>query len=148
VQGPRVPWSPAWLNACVIAGVVFCLLPPFLPEASRGYLWAFVWTGWILLLEPLNYRRGMPSLFRDWGQGDFSRTSQLLVAGAICGILWEFCNIWAYTRWVYVFPLGQSIKFFEMPVIGFLGFLPFALEYFVMFHFIASFYGADDQLGF
>jgi hypothetical protein len=33
-----------------------------------------------------------------------------------------------------------------MPVFGFLGFLPFALEYFVMFHFIASSFTRHDTL--
>jgi hypothetical protein len=46
-----------------------------------------------------------------------------------------------------VFPLGQSLKYFEMPLAGFLGFLPFALEYFTMFHFIASFFTREDKLG-
>ena len=86
-------------------------------------------------------------MFRDWEHGDFGRTLQLAIAGALCGILWEFWNMWAYTKWLYIFPVGQSVKFFEMPVIGFLGFLPFALEYFVMFHFIASFFTNDDTLG-
>jgi hypothetical protein len=144
---PRVRWSRGALIASVVIGAVFTLLPPLLPVNVRGYLWAFVWVGWFFLLEPFNYWRGMPSIYRDWQHGDFSRTLQLFVAGAICGLLWEFWNMWAYTKWVYIFPLGQSVKYLEMPLVGFLGFLPFALEYFVMFHFIASFFTRDDKLG-
>ena len=103
--------------------------------------------GWFFLLEPFNYRRGAQSIYRDWEEGNLARTLQLFAAGAICGFLWEFWNMWAYTRWVYVFPLGQDLKFFEMPLVGFLGFLPFALEYFVMFHFLASFFTCEDKLG-
>ena len=62
-------------------------------------------------------------------------------------MLWEFWNMWAFTKWIYIFPLGQDWKFFEMPLVGFLGFLPFALEYFVMFHFIASFFTPRRQAG-
>lgn len=147
VSGPQLRWSIGALNFSLILGTLFCVVPPFLPESVRGYTWALVWTGIVLLLEPFNYRRGVPSLFRDWEHGDFGRTLQLVIAGALCGILWEFWNMWAYTKWLYIFPVGQSVKFFEIPVIGFLGFLPFALEYFVMFHFIASFFTADDTLG-
>jgi hypothetical protein len=89
----------------------------------------------------------MPSLYRDWESGDWSRTLQLLAASAIGGLLWEFWNMWAYTKWVYIFPPGLAAKYFEMPVLGFLGFLPFALDYFVMFHFVASFYTREDKLG-
>jgi hypothetical protein len=55
--------------------------------------------------------------------------------------------MWAFTKWTYIFPLGQNWKFFEMPLVGFLGFLPFAVEYFVMFQFIASFFTHEDKLG-
>jgi hypothetical protein len=41
-------------------------------------------------LEPLNYRRGRQSWLGGIGAGDASRLFSLLVAGALCGILWEF----------------------------------------------------------
>jgi hypothetical protein len=133
----------------MVLGALCVLGPPFAPAAARGYLWAPVWVGWILLLEPFNYGRGLPSLFRDWENRQWGRTFQLAMAGALCGVLWEFWNAWAYTKWVYIFPvpLGANLKYFEMPLLGFLGFLPFAVEYFVLFHFVASFYTREDKLG-
>ena len=139
-------WSHGALVGSVVLGAVFVIGPPFLPREMRGYLWALIWVGWFLLLEPFNYWRGAQSIYRDWEHGNWSRTLQLLTAGAVCGLLWEFWNMWAYTKWIYIFPHGWSPKYFEMPLIGFLGFLPFALEYFVMFHFIASSFTRDDKL--
>jgi hypothetical protein len=55
------------------------------------------------------------------------------LAGWVCGWLWEFWNNWAAAKWHYIFPIGQNWKIFEMPVPGYLGFLPFALECFVMY---------------
>ena len=149
VAGPPLRWTNAKLNLSLAVGALFCLVPPFLPGEIRGYFWVCVWTGWIWLLEPINYRRGAPSLYRDWERGEWARTCQLALAGVLCGLLWEFWNVWAYTKWVYLFPVPwrESLHYFEMPLLGFLGFLPFAVEYFVMFHFIASFFTRDDKLG-
>ena len=65
----------------------------------------------------------------------------------MCGLMWEFWNFWAATKWVYTFNLARELKFFEMPIAGFFGFLPFNMEYFVMFHFIALFFTKEDKLG-
>lgn len=148
-RGPIVAWTPMGLRVSVVVGVIACVGPLFAPSDWRGYLWAPVWLGWILLLEPFNYRRGLPSLYRDWERGDWRRTVQLVVAGGICGLLWEFWNAYASTRWTYIFPIpfGWDWRYFEMPWIGFLGFLPFALELFVMFHFVAGLFTDEDRLG-
>jgi hypothetical protein len=147
VRLPRIQWNNPALVVSMIVGAIFCVVPPFFSSPVRGYLWAFVWTGWFFLLEPINYWRGAQSIYRDWERGSLTRTLQLFAAGAICGALWEFWNMWAYTKWVYTFPVGQNLKFFEMPLVGFLGFLPFALDYFVLFHFIASSFTREDKLG-
>jgi len=143
---PRIRWSNGALTGSVVVGAVFCFAPPFFPEQTRGYLWAFVWTGWFFLIEPINYWRGAQSLYRDWERGSLGRTMQLLAAGALCGLLWEFWNAWAHTKWVYTFPLGQTLKYFEMPLVGFLGFLPFALVLFAMFHCLSSLFTREDKL--
>jgi hypothetical protein len=142
-------WSRAGLNVSLLLGAICCVGPLFLPVAWRGHSWAAVWVGFILLLEPINYRRGAQSLYRDWERGDFARTAQLALAGVICGLLWEFWNYWAYTKWTYEFPvaIGANLRYFEMPVIGLLGFIPFAVECFVAFHFVAGFFTREDRLG-
>jgi hypothetical protein len=57
----------------------------------------------------------------------------LLVAGLICGLIWEFWNYWAGTKWIYNVPILPEIKLFEMPILGFGGFPPFAVECFAMY---------------
>ena len=61
----------------------------------------------------------------------------MLAAGWVCGIFWEFWNFWAEARWIYIFPIFQDWKLFAMPLPGFLGFPPFAVECFVLFAFFA-----------
>ena len=128
------PWrpSPGLLRAAVAAGVVSVVLPL---AVVSPWLVPLVWTGWALLLEPLNYRRGRPSWLADLAAGDASRVAALFGSGLVCGVLWEFWNYWALTKWTYTVPYPPDVKLFEMPVLGYLGFLPFALECFAMYHF-------------
>jgi len=53
---------------------------------------------------------------------------RLLIAGMICGMLWEFWNFWAGSKLIYSVPQLWFLKLFEMPFLGFFGFPPFALE--------------------
>jgi len=140
------PWRPGprALDLAVVVGVIAVILPLVVVSA---WLAPLVWTGFILLLEPLNYRRGRPSWLRDLGQGDASTVLSLLAAGALCGVLWEFWNYWAATRWTYTVPYLGGVKVFEMPVLGYLGFPPFALECYAMYHWLRGVLARDGDLG-
>jgi hypothetical protein len=100
------------------------------------YLAAPVFLGFIFLLDPINARAGDESLLRDFRAGSYNRLVSLLIGGFICGGLWEFWNYWARAKWIYTVPIFGDIKIFEMPVIGYFGFPPFALECFTMYVFI------------
>jgi hypothetical protein len=134
------PWRPTagQLRLSVVLGAVCVVLP--LLVVSR-WLVPLVWTGFVLLLEPLNYRRGRPSWLGALARGDASLLLALLVAGAVCGVLWELWNYWALTRWTYTVPYLGSVKVFEMPVLGYLGFPPFALECYAIYHWLAGLLG-------
>ena len=125
--------SPGVLKACMGLGAIFLIIPIAFP--SR-YLAAPVWLGFILLLEPINYFFRTKSLFRDLEKGKLNILLSLLLSGLICGLLWEFWNYWAHSKWIYTVPILENIKIFEMPVIGYLGFLPFAVECYVMYNWI------------
>lgn len=145
----RKPAAPVKLSPStflVAAGAIMLIVPLLLPVRLASYSFGLVWLGFIFLLEPVNFRIGAPSLLNDLRQGNRSRFYSLLVAGAICGIFWEFWNHWATARWIYVFPILQGMKLFEMPLPGFLGFPPFALELFAMYCFLARLAGHVPEL--
>ena len=129
-RGKPRPWSLNTLRVIFTLGFVFLAVPLVFPS---GYLWAFVWVGMVFFLGPINLAYAPDSLFRDFAEGDFERMTALFVGGLICGFLWEFWNYWAATKWVYTVPILSAVKIFEMPVVGFLGFPPFALECFAMY---------------
>lgn len=123
------------IASLLVLGIASLLGVYFYPR----YCYPLTWGGLIFLLEPINYRWGGKSLLRDWEGGSLRKFYLLLSAGFICGILWEFWNFWASTKWIYTVPFLEELKLFEMPVIGFLGFPPFTVECYIIYNFISLF---------
>lgn len=122
----------AW--TAVAVGAAMLIVPILLRSTPVAtYLAAPVWLGFVLLLDPLNARAGAESILGDWLAGRRGRLANLLIAGVLCGVLWEFWNYWSGTKWIYNVPILPEVKIFEMPVLGFGGFPPFAVECFVMY---------------
>ncbi|HUX10861.1 MAG TPA: hypothetical protein VMW51_09470 [Terriglobia bacterium] len=119
-----------------LVGLLFVTVPVLLPVGIGQYLFAPVWVGFVLLLDPFNYAWGGHSLLRDWERGDSSIFWSFMAAGLVCGVFWEFWNYWAAARWLYIFPILQGWKIFEMPLPGFFGFPAFAVECFVLYEFV------------
>jgi hypothetical protein len=123
------------LYLLIFLGAVLAIVPLIIIST---WLAPLVWLAFIFLLDPINYHRGWPSIIGDLQQGNCRRLFALLAAGGICGVLWEFWNYWALTRWTYTVPYFGNVKIFEMPVLGYLGFPPFAVECWVMYIFFRS----------
>ena len=119
----------------IVAGAAMLLSPFLVPRATARYLAAPVWLGFIFVLDPLNRRQGVESLSRD-------RVINLMLSGLLCGVLWEFWNYWSRAKWIYTVPIMQNLKLFEMPLPGYLGFPPFALECFTMYVFVRALFGS------
>jgi hypothetical protein len=134
-SGPRVQLPARGLYLLVVLGAIGSLTPLFFISTW----WApAVWISFILLLDPINYLRGWPSIIGDLRLGKYARLLALLVSGGLCGILWEFWNYWAISKWTYTVPYFGNVRIFEMPVLGYLGFPPFAVECWVSYIFFRS----------
>ena len=134
VGGPIDDYRFATVDYLLIAiGAVMLVVPAIWPSP---YFAAPVFLGFIFLLDPINARAGDESLLRDLRTGCPTRLINLVAGGFVCGGLWEFWNYWARAKWVYTVPILGDIKIFEMPVLGYFGFPPFALECFTMYVFV------------
>lgn len=111
-----------------LVGTLFLALPLTWPQ----YFFPLIWGAFIFLLEPVNHRFGAPSLLRKWQEGSFRTFYLLMVSGAVCGFIWELWNFKAGTKWIYTVPYVGGWKVFEMPILGFFGFPPFAVECYTM----------------
>lgn len=58
----------------------------------------------------------------------------LAVGCLICAFFWEMWNFYSYPRWVYHVPLVGFLHVFEMPLLGYLGYIPFSRELFALYH--------------
>ncbi len=131
-RSPR--WHmPRWAKwVALVAGLAMFLWPLTHPSPITNLT---LWTSLVFLLDPINQKLGRPSMFRDWQAGWFGRTLAAFAGGLICGLLWEFWNYYALAKWTYDLPfLGalEQVRYFEMPVIGLIGFIPFGIECWVM----------------
>lgn len=115
---PRLPSALFWGG--LVAG--------FLPWIWPRYFFPLVWLGPTALFSAVNYRLGGEGLLREVELYGPSKLYRLIGAGAICGLLWEVWNFWARSKWAYDIPLFDRLHLFEMPLAGFLGFPPFAVE--------------------
>jgi hypothetical protein len=127
--------SKRWIYVLVVLGAIGSLVPLIVVS---DWLAPVVWLSLLLLLDPINYLRGWPSIAGDLRVRNYQRLLALLAGGGLCGVLWEFWNYWAISKWTYTVPYFGNIKIFEMPVLGFLGFPPFTVECWVMYIFFRS----------
>jgi len=119
----------------IAVGLVMLASPFVVPGSIAPYFAAPVFLGFIFLLDPINKRLGEEGLTRE-------RTINLLLSGLLCGVLWEFWNYWSRAKWIYTVPIMQQWKIFEMPLPGYLGFPPFAVECFTMYVFVRGLSGS------
>ena len=68
--------------------------------------------------------------------GDWPPVAALSLGALICGFFWEMWNYYSYPKWIYHTPGAQFLHLFEMPLLGYAGYIPFALELFALKNFI------------
>lgn len=92
------------------------------------YLFPLLWLSPLLLIVSLQSIAGDRTLFAGIRSGNWRRVYILALSALVCGFFWEFWNCFSCAKWVYNIPFVGRFKLFEMPVLGFIGYLPFGLE--------------------
>ena len=67
-------------------------------------------------------------VFSDITHGNWSVVVSYAIAALICGTFWEMWNFYSLAKWEYSVPFVHRFKIFEMPIIGYAGYLPFGVE--------------------
>ncbi|TVR68741.1 MAG: hypothetical protein EA415_15780 [Sphaerobacteraceae bacterium] len=128
--GERIPGLGHWkfgasgLMRFQIAGVVMLILIAIWPT----YAFALVWLALFFVLEPINQRLGQPSLWQYARQNNWGPIYNVMLATTFTGFFWELWNVFANPKWFYDVPFVHVLQIFEMPALGYFGYMPFGME--------------------
>jgi len=104
------------LFAISLAGLLFLGV---LPNTLFPLLWLAP-LGLLIFIQPLDF---FPRVFPTIGT-----LLRLSIAALICGFFWEMWNDHSLAKWIYHVPYVERFRLFEMPILGFFGYLPFGWE--------------------
>ena len=114
--------QPAAICLLIISSVFLILIGVF-PDSLFFLVWIcpfFIFMGCQILFDHTHILEGVK-------KGDYRMVVAYAVAALICGFFWEMFNLYSLARWQYSIPYVQVLHLFEMPVLGYAGYLPFGL---------------------
>jgi hypothetical protein len=91
-------------------------------------LFPLLWVAPFLVLAGLQQLLAGETLFSALARGDWRPILQPALAALVCGFFWELWNWGSLPKWHYAIPYVQRFPIFEMPLLGYAGYLPFGIE--------------------
>lgn len=101
----------------------------------------FIWLSLHFILEPINVWRGYRSLAEWTRKGDWRPIISLWLGVLLTAFFWEMWNYYSYPKWIYHVSWGDWLHIFEMPLLGYGGYLPFALELHALYCWVSGLCG-------
>lgn len=123
-SGRRIHFTHRALVLCHIAGWLMLAGMLLWP----GYLFPLCWISVLFILEPIARLAGAVSISTFLERGDWRSIMSLALAGLVCGWFWEMWNYLAMPKWVYSVPHVSFLHVWEMPILGYGGYIPFSFE--------------------
>ena len=121
------PLSPARPEAIGLAALFFSCAGLFAVGIAPDVAFPLVWIAPPTLLISLAALRGEPHAISGIASGDWRPVVSSVLAALLCGFFWETWNFGSYAKWVYVIPYVDALHIFEMPLLGYAGYLPFGV---------------------
>ena len=122
----------AWISL-IISGIGLAFIGLF-----PNYLFPLLWISPLIIMVSLQAATGEKHIFSDVSQGKWTNIVVSTLSALICGFFWEMWNYFSMAKWIYSVPYVQRYHLFEMPLIGYAGYLPFGLECVVLGDMIAT----------
>jgi hypothetical protein len=133
--GERLPRPPAWHIERGTAIRLFLLgwVMLVLVIVAPRYAFPLTWLSVFFILEPVNVMLGQRSIGAFVRHGNWAAVWNVMLAALVCGFFWEMWNSLSMPKWTYSVPFVQFGHIFEMPILGYGGYLPFGLEIFTVY---------------
>ncbi|MEA4908567.1 MAG: hypothetical protein VB089_13145 [Anaerolineaceae bacterium] len=139
-KGPRIVPNRGTTWAFFLAGWVMLGLMLAWPQ----YFFPFAWLSLYFIIEPLNVWLGNPNLAEYTRSGNWRPVVALFCGVLVTGFFWEMWNYFSYPKWIYTVPWVNFGHVFEMPILGYGGYLPFSLELFALYHLVMGILKIDQ----
>lgn len=121
---PKIEPTPALLLGVHLTGWLMIAVTLIWPSI----FFPLVWISVVFLLDPIATWLGGRSLASFIGRGDWTPLFNIAAGTLICGWFWEMWNIYSMPKWTYSIPYADYGHVFEMPILGFGGYIPFGCE--------------------
>ena len=113
-----------------VAGVILALSAGGLAGIGiwPNLLFPLLWVSPLLIIVCLQTLMGERHLLSHLTAGNWTPLVAAALAALICGFFWEMWNVFSLAKWKYSIPLVHRYAVFEMPLLGYAGYLPFGLQ--------------------
>jgi hypothetical protein len=86
-----------------------------------------VWVAPLLVIVSVRTLSGERHVLQDVARGDWTLVVASAIAALLCGFFWEMWNYHSLPKWIYAIPYTERFRLFEMPALGYAGYIPFGL---------------------
>jgi hypothetical protein len=125
----------------VLKNFMIGIITLYLIIVFPAYFYPLIWIAVYLIIQPINILFGNRTLYDFLLEANWRPFIALSVGCLICGFFWEMWNYLSYPKWIYNLPHFNFVHVFEMPILGYIGYIPFSLELFEIYHFITGIFG-------
>ena len=133
-RGPVIGTHTRTTTSIFAAGWIMLALMLLWPKI----FFLFIWLSLYFIIEPINIWLGNRSLAHWTQKGDWRPVISLWLGVLLTAFFWEMWNFYSYPKWVYHVAWGDWLHIFEMPLLGYGGYLPFALELYALYNLVTG----------
>ena len=120
-------FAPGRPGAAALAALLLSCAGLFAVGIVPDAAFPLVWVAPPALLISIAVLRGERHILSGIGSGDWRFPVSSVLAALVCGFFWELWNFGSNAKWIYDIPYVDALHVFEMPLLGYAGYVPFGV---------------------